>query len=165
MSDLIHNFGARKHKQGASFERTTDVSLEVIGEVDQHSVGGGSEEQAIVVMDSQEMGFHGQLAVETAHLAYLEEVPLTHEEARGGGGGGGLGFSFSRLITSQLRPCCPWPGAVGRCFQTGCCYILIFLYRVRLPLWRKYQLPGPKEPRKLSGVGRHSTRVNPRPPI
>ena len=87
MSDLIHNFGARKHKRGVSFEWTTDVSLEVIGEVDQHSVGGGSEEQAIVVMDSQDMGFHGQLAVETAHLAYLEEVPLTHEEARGGWGG------------------------------------------------------------------------------
>ena len=30
------------------------------------------------------MDFHGQSAVETTHVAYLEEVPLTHEEARGG---------------------------------------------------------------------------------
>ena len=53
-----------------------------MGKVDQHSAGGGSEEQAIVVMDSPEMGFHGQLAAETAHFVDLEEVPLTHEEAR-----------------------------------------------------------------------------------
>ena len=84
MSDLIHNFGARKRKRGASFERTTDVTPEVIGEADQHSAGGGSEEEAIVVMDSPEMGSHGQRTMETAHLADLEEIPLTHEEARGG---------------------------------------------------------------------------------
>ena len=84
MSNLIHNFGAQKRKRGASFERTTNVTLEVMGEAEQYSVGEGSEEQAIVVMDLPEMGFLGQLAVETAHSADLEEVPLTHEEAWGG---------------------------------------------------------------------------------
>ena len=31
------------------------------------------------------MGLHSQLAMEPAHLVDLGEVPLTHEEARGGG--------------------------------------------------------------------------------
>ena len=84
MADLIHNFGGRKRKRGASFKRAIDATLKVTGEADQHSAGGGSEEQAIVVMDSPEMAFHGQPAMETTHLADLREVPLTHEEARGG---------------------------------------------------------------------------------
>ena len=54
-----------------------------MGEADQHLTGGGSEEQAIVVIDSPEMGFHGQPAVGTTHLSDLEKVPLSHEEARG----------------------------------------------------------------------------------
>ena len=81
MADLIHNFGVQKRKRVASFKWTTDVTPEVMGEADQHSTGGGSEEQAIIVMDSLEIGFHDQPAVETAHVANLEEVPLTHEEA------------------------------------------------------------------------------------
>ena len=52
---------------------------------DQHSTGGGSEEQVIVVMDSPEMSFHGQPAMETTHLADLGEVPLTYKEVWGGG--------------------------------------------------------------------------------
>ena len=44
MDDLIHNFGTRKRKRGASFERTTDVTPEVMGEADRHSTGRGSEE-------------------------------------------------------------------------------------------------------------------------
>ena len=84
MADLIHKFNARKLKQGANFKRTTGVAPEVMGEADQHSANGGSEEQEIVIMDSPEMGFHGQPVVKTAHLAYLGEVPLTHKEARGG---------------------------------------------------------------------------------
>ena len=83
MADLIHNFGTRKRKRGASFNRTADVTPKAMGEVDQHSADEGSEEQAIVVMDSHEMGFHGQPAVETAHLFDLEEVPPSHEEVRG----------------------------------------------------------------------------------
>ena len=84
MADLIHNFGAQKRKWGASFKQTSDVTPEVMGEADQHSAGGGSKKQAIVVMDSPKMGFHGQPAMETAHLADLGEDPLTHEEAQGG---------------------------------------------------------------------------------
>ena len=68
MADLIHNFSARKRKRGSSFNRIVDVTPEAMGEANQHSAGGGSEEQAIVVMDSPEMGFHGQPAVETAHF-------------------------------------------------------------------------------------------------
>ena len=83
MADFIHNFG--------SFERTTDVTPEVMGEAEQHLSDGGSKEQAIVVMDSPKIGFHGQPDVETTHSVDLEEAPLTHEEARGGGGGGGGG--------------------------------------------------------------------------
>ena len=59
MADLVHNFGARKSKRGASFRRVIDATPEMVGEADQHPTDRGSEEQAIVVMDSPEMGFHG----------------------------------------------------------------------------------------------------------
>ena len=84
MADLVHNFGARKRKQGASFKRAMDTAPEVVGEVDQHPIGEGSDGQAIVVVDSPEMGFHGQSVSETAPSANLGEVPLTHEEVREG---------------------------------------------------------------------------------
>ena len=87
MTDLIHNFGTRKRKRGASFNRTADVTPEAMGEADQHSAGGGSEKQVIVIMDSIEMGFHGQPAMETTHFSYLEKVPPSHKEAREGGRG------------------------------------------------------------------------------
>ena len=83
MTDHIHNFGARKRKRGASFNQTADVTLEAMGEANQHSAGRGSKGQAIVVMDSLEMGFHGQPVVESTHLSDLEEVPPSHEEAPG----------------------------------------------------------------------------------
>ena len=83
MADLIHNFGAWKCKRGASFNWTTDVTPEVTGEANQYSIDEGLEEQAIVVMDLPEMGFHGQPAVETTHMPDLEKVPPSHEEARG----------------------------------------------------------------------------------
>ena len=60
MADLVHNFGVRKHKRGASFKRTIDTTPEVVVEADQHPTDEGSDRQAIVVMDSPEMGFHGQ---------------------------------------------------------------------------------------------------------
>ena len=111
------------------------------------------------------MGFHGQPTMETVHLADLGEVPLTHEEPRGEGGGGGGGgvvaFPQSRLLAGQPRPCRPGPSAISRCFLTDYCYILIFLRRAKLPLWRKYQLLGPTKPKKLSSAGSHSTRANP----
>ena len=77
MADLVHNFGARKRKRGASFKRTTDATPEVVGEVDQHPT---DDQQAIIVVDSPNMGFHGQSASETAPTENLGEVPRTHEE-------------------------------------------------------------------------------------
>ena len=59
MADLVHNFDVWKRKRGASFKRATDATPEVVGEADQQPTGGGSKEQAIVVMDSLEIGFHG----------------------------------------------------------------------------------------------------------
>ena len=41
MADLVHNFGARKRKRGASFKRVTDATPEMVGEVDQHPIGEG----------------------------------------------------------------------------------------------------------------------------
>ena len=84
MVDLVHNFGSRKQKQGASFKRAIDATPEVVGEADQQPTGEGSEEQAIVIMDSPKMGFHGQLALETTPSTNLREVPLTHEDVREG---------------------------------------------------------------------------------
>ena len=80
MADLIHNFGTRKRKRGANFKRATDATLEVFGEADQRPTGEGSDGQAIVVMDSPEIGFHGQSASDIALLADLGEVSLTYEE-------------------------------------------------------------------------------------
>ena len=84
MADLVHNFGARKRKRGASFKRATDATLEVVGEVDQHPTGEGSNGQVIVVIDSPLIGFHGRSAFETAPSADLGKVPLIHEEVRDG---------------------------------------------------------------------------------
>ena len=65
-------------------KRATNSTPEVVGEADQHPTSGGSEGQAIVVMDSPKMGFHGQSTSKIALLAALGEVPLTHEEVREG---------------------------------------------------------------------------------
>ena len=132
MVDLIHNFGARKRKRGSSFDRVTDVTPEVMGEAEQHSPDGGLEEQAIVVMDSIKMGFHGQPAMETAPSDDLEEAPLTHEESQGG-------VPSEQIASRPAMTCLPGPCIVSCCFLTDCCYILIFLHRVRFPLWRKFQ--------------------------
>ena len=74
-------------------------------------------------------------------------------------------FSWSRLLVGQPRLRLPGLGAVSRYFPTGCCCILIFLHRARLPLYRKYRFLGLKVPKRLSIVGSHSTRANPLPPI
>ena len=57
MADLVHNFGTQKRKWCASFKQAIDATLEVVGEVDQHPTGEGSNGQAIVVMDLPEMVF------------------------------------------------------------------------------------------------------------
>ena len=66
MADLIYNFSAQKCKRGVSFKRVTDATPEVASEADQHPTDEGSDVQAIVVLDSPEMGFHDQLALEIA---------------------------------------------------------------------------------------------------
>ena len=84
MADLVHNFGARKCKRGASFKRVADAIPEVVGEADQHPTGEGLDVQVMVLLDSPEMGFHGQSALESAPSTDLGDVPLTHEEVREG---------------------------------------------------------------------------------
>ena len=56
----------------------------MVGEADQHPTGEGSDWQAIVIIDSPEMGFHGQSALKTELSANLGEVSLTHAEVREG---------------------------------------------------------------------------------
>ena len=41
MADLVHNFDARKRKQGTSFKRVTDVTLEVVCKAAEHPTGKG----------------------------------------------------------------------------------------------------------------------------
>ena len=82
MADLVHNFGAQKRKRGDDFKRATGATPEAAGEASQQPSGESSDVQEIVVSDSPEMGFHGQSASETALLAYLGEVSLTHAEVQ-----------------------------------------------------------------------------------
>ena len=56
----------------------------MVGQADQHPTSGGSEWQAIVVMNSPEIGFHGQSTSKTALSTDLEGVTLTHREVREG---------------------------------------------------------------------------------
>ena len=82
MGDLVHNFGARKHKQGASLKRAADATLEVTGAASQQPTSESSNAQAIVVSDSPEMGFHGQSASETALSVDLGEVSPIRAEVQ-----------------------------------------------------------------------------------
>ena len=79
MANLVHNFDAWKHKRGASFKRATP---EVVGGADQHPFGENSDVQAIVVLNSPEMGFHGQSASKTTLLADLGAFSLAHAEVQ-----------------------------------------------------------------------------------
>ena len=51
MDDLVHNFGARKRKQGASFKRVTGATPKVVGEASQQPSGDSSDVEAIVISD------------------------------------------------------------------------------------------------------------------
>ena len=82
MAGLIHNFGAWKRKRGASFKRATEATLEVTGEASQKPTDESSDVQAIVISDSPEMGFHGQLASETTFSVDLGEVSPIHVEVQ-----------------------------------------------------------------------------------
>ena len=54
----------------------------MVGEASHQPSGESSEVQAIVVLDSPEIGFHGQSASETALLKDLGEVSLTHAKVQ-----------------------------------------------------------------------------------
>ena len=101
-----------------------DATLEGVGEADQHPTGEGSDGQVIVIMDSPEMGFHGQLASETVLSADLGEVSLTHVEVREGIPLEQIASRPDKATASRpgrSRSMLPDLGAVGRCFPIGCC--------------------------------------------
>ena len=54
----------------------------MVGEADQYPTGEGSGGQRIVVMESPEMGFHGQSASETMLSVDLGQVSLTHAKVQ-----------------------------------------------------------------------------------
>ena len=114
MADLVHNFGALKRKRGPSLKRATETTPEVTGEVSQQPTGESSDVQVIVISDSPEMGFHGQLASETALSVDLGEVSPTpmevHEDIP------------SEQIAGRLdKVKSTGSSGAGRCFPTGCC--------------------------------------------
>ena len=74
MSDLIHNFTARKRKQDASLEQVANAIPEVAGGLGQPRSDEGSEVQAIVISSLPEMGLTDQLALENVTLAESREV-------------------------------------------------------------------------------------------
>ena len=80
MADPIHNFGARKRKQGASFKGGADATAELADEAGQPAYGEDLDMQAIVISSLPEMGFHGQLASETTLSVDSGEVAPTHAE-------------------------------------------------------------------------------------
>ena len=59
MVDLVHNFGARKHKRSANVKLATGATLKVVDEASQQPFDESSDVQAIVISDSLKMGFHG----------------------------------------------------------------------------------------------------------
>ena len=70
MSNLIHNFAARKRKRDASFKRAVDVIPEVAG-------GDGPDVQAIVISGSPEMSSNDQPDLENATLVESGEASPT----------------------------------------------------------------------------------------
>ena len=59
MADLVYNFDARRRKRGANFKWATSATLEVAVKASQQPSDESSDVQAIVILDSPEMGFHG----------------------------------------------------------------------------------------------------------
>ena len=157
MADLVHNFGARKHKRGASFKRVIDATLEVVGKATEHPIGEGLDGQAIVIMDSPEMGFHGQSVFETAPSADLGEVPLTHEEVQED--------IPSKQTTSRLaKATSSWSGRSRLLLPDQ---LLLYSYippQDQAPPMEEVSTLGLKGAQEII-KGSHSTRENPRPPI
>ena len=67
MSDLVHNFAARKLKRDASFKRVVDVIPEV-------ARGKGPDVQEIVILGSLEMGLNDQSDLENTTLVESGEA-------------------------------------------------------------------------------------------
>ena len=74
MSDLIHNFVARKRKRDASLEQAVNAIHKVAGGSSQPHSDENSEVQAIVISGSPEMGLTDQPALENVTLAESREV-------------------------------------------------------------------------------------------
>ena len=74
MSDLIHNFAARKRKRDASLEQVASALLELAGGSGQPCSDEGSEVQAIVISGSLEMGLNDQPALENVTLVESREA-------------------------------------------------------------------------------------------
>ena len=70
MSDLVHNFAARKRKRDASFKRVVDAIPEVAG-------GEGPDVQPIVILGSLKMGSNDQLDLENTTLVESGEASPT----------------------------------------------------------------------------------------
>ena len=79
----------------------------MVGEVDQHLTGEGSDRQAIFVVDSPEMGFHGQSASKTVPSSDLGDVPLNHEEVREGIPSKQIASRPDKATSSRSRNCKP----------------------------------------------------------
>ena len=58
LSDLVHNFAARKRKRDGILEQAVSALPEVAGGSDQPRLDEGSEVQAIVISGSLEMGLN-----------------------------------------------------------------------------------------------------------
>ena len=135
MADLVHNFDARKHKRGDIFKRVTDATPEVVDEASQQPTGEGSYVQVIVILDSLEMGFHGQSASETTLSTNLGEVSLSHLEVQED--------IPSEQITSQPDKATSTRARCSRSLLLD--WLLLNSYippQGQVPLWRKYQLLG-----------------------
>ena len=77
MSDLIHNFAARKRKRDASFERAVNAIPGVAkGSSQSRSDEGSGGGEAIVISSSPEMGLNDQSASEEVALAESREAFL-----------------------------------------------------------------------------------------
>ena len=77
---MIHNFATRKRKGDANLKQAVDALPKVARGSGQPRSDEGSEVQAIVILDSLEMGLNDQLAVENVTLAESREaspIPAT----------------------------------------------------------------------------------------
>ena len=128
----------------------------MVGEADQHPTNGGSEEQAIVVMDSPEMGFDCLSTLETVPLADLREVPLTREEVREG----------IPLERTTSRPAKATSCQSGHSRSLLPDRLLLYSYippQGQAPPMEEVLAPRPESAQEIINRWNHSIGVNPRP--